>query len=170
MPLARYFFFVGGVLLALLFIADACLPNLPVADRASTDLPVIRIHSNRKWPERVVYDTSLPTIIPAQIANTNASIPPPRSGRRHLGQRAGAGGICTAATIQSRATTIQTRNAGAEAATQAQNCEEARGAVDGLGGAATAIWFFWQQHLVSRPTGTPVARLQGSELSSMSDT
>jgi hypothetical protein len=77
MPLARYFFFVGGVLLALLFIADACLPNLPVADRASTDFPVIRIHSNRKWPERVVYDTSLPTIIPAQIANTNASIPPP---------------------------------------------------------------------------------------------
>jgi len=76
MPLARYFFFVGGVLLALLFIADACLPNLPVADRAAADLPVIRIHSKQKWPERVVYDMSLPTIIPAQIANTDASIPP----------------------------------------------------------------------------------------------
>jgi len=77
MPLARYFFLVGGVLLALLFISDACLPKLPVADRANTDLPVIRIHSNRKWPERVVYDTSLPTNIPAQIANTEASIPAP---------------------------------------------------------------------------------------------
>jgi hypothetical protein len=79
MPLARYFFFVGGVLLALLFISDAYLPKLPVADRAYTDLPVIRIHSDRKWPERVVYDTSLPTIIPAQIASTDASVPPPEA-------------------------------------------------------------------------------------------
>ena len=74
MPLARYFFFVGGVLLALLFISDAYLPKLPVADRANTDLPVIRIYSDRKWPERVVYDTSLPTIILAQIANTEARV------------------------------------------------------------------------------------------------
>jgi len=77
MPLARYFFSVGGVLLALLFISDAYLPKLPVADRANSDLPVVRIHSDRKWPERVVYDTSLPTIIPAQIANTDASVPAP---------------------------------------------------------------------------------------------
>jgi hypothetical protein len=77
MPLARYFFFVGGVLLALLFISDAFLPKLSVVDRANTDLPAIRIHSDRKWPERVVYDTSFPTIIPAQIANTDASVPPP---------------------------------------------------------------------------------------------
>jgi hypothetical protein len=33
MPLARYFFYVGGVLLALLLIADAYLPKLPVAHR-----------------------------------------------------------------------------------------------------------------------------------------
>src|SRR5665811_354508 len=89
--------------------------------------------------------------------------PDPGNGRRHLGQGAGAGGICTAATIRCRAaTTIQTKNAGTEAATQTQNCEETRGAVDGLGGAATAIWLFWQQHLVSRLTGTPVARLRSS--------
>jgi hypothetical protein len=78
MSLARYFFF-GGVLLALLFISDAFLPKLRVADSAYTDLPVIRIHSNRKWPERVVYDTSLPTIIPAQVANTDASVLPPEA-------------------------------------------------------------------------------------------
>lgn len=77
MPLARYFFFVGGVLLALLFISDAFLPKLSVVDGANTDFPAIRIHSDRKWPERVVYDTSFPTIIPAQIANTDASVPPP---------------------------------------------------------------------------------------------
>jgi hypothetical protein len=72
MPLVRYFFFVGGVLLALLFISDAYLPKLPVTDRANPDLPVIRIHSDRKWPERVVYNTNLPTIVPAHIVNTDS--------------------------------------------------------------------------------------------------
>jgi hypothetical protein len=77
MPLARYFFFVGGVLLALLFVSDAYLPKLPVADRTVADLPVIRIHSDRKWPARVVFDTSLPTIVPAQPAMTEASVSAP---------------------------------------------------------------------------------------------
>jgi hypothetical protein len=76
MPFAQYFFFAGGVLLTLLLISDAYLPKLPVTDRANPDLPVIRIHSDRKWPERVVYNTNLPTIIPAHIANTD-SLPAP---------------------------------------------------------------------------------------------
>jgi hypothetical protein len=75
MPLARYFLFVGGVLLALLFVSDAYLPKLPDAMRANADLPVIRIHTDRKWPERVVFDTSLPTIAPAQVAKLEASVP-----------------------------------------------------------------------------------------------
>lgn len=77
MPLARYFFFVGGVLLALLLVSDAYLPKLPAGHMANTDLPVIRIHTDRKWPERVVYDTSHPTIIPAQIANPDEGAPAP---------------------------------------------------------------------------------------------
>ena len=77
MPLARYFFYIGGVLLALLLVLDACLPLPPVAARAKADLPVIRIHSERKWPARVVFDTSIPTIIPSRIAGGEASIPPP---------------------------------------------------------------------------------------------
>jgi hypothetical protein len=80
MPLARYFFYVGGVLLALLFISDAYLPKLPVADVVNTDLPVIRIHSDRKWPEPVVFDTSLPTIVPAQLAKTDSSNQAPATG------------------------------------------------------------------------------------------
>ena len=77
MPLARYFFLVGGVLLALLLVVDAVAPKLPVPERADTDLPVIRIHSDRKWPERVVFNTSLPTIVPAPApaAKAQASIP-----------------------------------------------------------------------------------------------
>jgi len=81
MPLARYFLFVGGTLLALLFIVAAAVPTVQVADTDSTDKgfdkPVIRIHSDRKWPERVVFDTSLPTIVPAQTAKAEAIAPPP---------------------------------------------------------------------------------------------
>jgi len=74
MPLARYFFFVGGVLLALLFISDAYLPRFPIANKTGADLPVIRIHSDRKWPEAIVYDTGLPTIIPTHSVNREASV------------------------------------------------------------------------------------------------
>jgi hypothetical protein len=79
MPVARYFLFVGGVLLALLFVFDAYLPKVPVTvtDRteAGADKSIIRIHSDRKWPERIVFDTSLPTIIPAVRAE--AAVPAP---------------------------------------------------------------------------------------------
>jgi hypothetical protein len=76
MPLARYFSFVGGVLLALLFVLNAYLPRIPVHEKADADLPVIRVQTDRKWPERVVFDTSVPTIVPAQIASGEPSIPP----------------------------------------------------------------------------------------------
>jgi hypothetical protein len=79
MPLARYFFFVGGVLLALLFISDAVLPKLPMA--AGTDLAAdrsaLRINSDRKWPERVVFDTSAPPIAPVLTATTEEAVTPP---------------------------------------------------------------------------------------------
>jgi hypothetical protein len=84
MPVARYFLFVGGVLLALLFISDAYAPKAPVVNAMETgaaatvtgvDKSVIRIRSDRKWPERVVFDTNLPTIVPAQAAEITGSVP-----------------------------------------------------------------------------------------------
>jgi hypothetical protein len=79
MPLARYLLFVGGVLLALLFLSDAYAPKPPVLSTADTNIekPIIRIHSDRKWPERVVFDTSIPTVIPKPTEQTEASIPAP---------------------------------------------------------------------------------------------
>ena len=74
MPLARYFLWVGAVLLALLLIADLSLPELPVAKSADARLPAIHIQSVQKLPERVVYDTSIATIIPAPPANREANI------------------------------------------------------------------------------------------------
>lgn len=65
MPLARYFSFVGSLLLALLFLADWYFPKLiaPPAT-AGVDKTIIRLHSAHKWPEATIFDTSLPTIVP----------------------------------------------------------------------------------------------------------
>lgn len=70
MPLARYFFWIGSALLALLLIADACFPKSTTVQTNEDASPVlIRIHSVQKWPERVVLDTSAP--MPRMIADTS---------------------------------------------------------------------------------------------------
>ena len=71
MLLARYFLYVGGALLALLLIVSAELPQAPVAPstNSATDMPAIRINSDRKWPAKVVLDTNVPTIVPTQTAS-----------------------------------------------------------------------------------------------------
>lgn len=75
MPLLRYFLYVGGVLMALLFVANAFLPKIPSAETSGPQLPVVRLYSDRKGPERVVYDTSVPMISPAPAAKADADIP-----------------------------------------------------------------------------------------------
>ena len=77
MPLARYFLYVGGVLLTLVFILDACLTKLPVTERAPVNSPIIRINSVPKWPERIVFDTTRPTIASAQTAIVEDRVPSP---------------------------------------------------------------------------------------------
>jgi hypothetical protein len=75
MPLLRYFVFVGGALLALLFVADAVLPQVPLPStlHSGSDLPAVRIHSDRKWPERVVFDTNLPAV--GTVTTAKAAMP-----------------------------------------------------------------------------------------------
>src|SRR4029079_12193636 len=77
-PLARYFLYVGGALLALLFVLDPYLPKLPAAAFGKSSSTIIHIHSDQKWPERIVYDTSLPTVVPTQIANIEANVAAPK--------------------------------------------------------------------------------------------
>jgi len=77
MPWVRYILYVGGVLLTLLFISDALLPKETVELKPEADHPAIRIHSDRKWPERVVFDTNRPTIVPPQSPTITASAPAP---------------------------------------------------------------------------------------------
>ena len=75
MPIARYFIFVGGALAALLFIPGWLLPTPPAtfADQSvALDRAVIRIKSARKWPEKVILDTSQSTITPSVIVDPPA--------------------------------------------------------------------------------------------------
>lgn len=80
MPIFRYFVFVGGALLALLFAADFVWPTSPVTQTvvgASYDQPVIRIRSDRHLPERVVLDTSQPTIAAPVTKTASVAAPQP---------------------------------------------------------------------------------------------
>lgn len=84
MPLGRYFIFVGSVLLTLLFVADWYLPQLPFQPaRADVDRG-IRIQSRHRWPERIVIDTSLPTLVAASAmaADLPLAAPPQASSPR----------------------------------------------------------------------------------------
>ena len=80
MPIARYFLFVGAVLLALLFAVDGFAPKDAVVSSTASAIenPTLRIRSDRKWPEPVVYDTSLPTIGPPTV-EIAAAVPGPDS-------------------------------------------------------------------------------------------
>jgi hypothetical protein len=75
-PIARYFFIVGGTLAALLFIAGWCLPTPPArfADHPlALERAIIRIKSAHKWPEKVVLNTSQPTISPPAVEEPTAA-------------------------------------------------------------------------------------------------
>jgi hypothetical protein len=75
-PIARYFAVVGSGLVVLLLIAGWFSPEPPpsFADRPEIiERAIIRIRSERKWPERVVLDTSQPTIAPPAVEEPSAA-------------------------------------------------------------------------------------------------
>lgn len=84
MPIGRYFIFVGSFLLGLLFLSDRYFPEqIAASAHADVDRSVVQIQSRHKWPAAVVYDTSLPTIVPPVLA---VGISPERSPRDAFAQ------------------------------------------------------------------------------------
>jgi len=67
---------VGGALLAMLFVVDALVPDRPAIHGGAAGSATIRIHSDWKLPERVVLDTSRPTIVAADVAEVEHGAPP----------------------------------------------------------------------------------------------
>jgi hypothetical protein len=72
MPVGRYFIFVGSILFTLLLFVDWYFPGSAVAPRADVDRSILRIKSDHRWPERIVIDTSQPTIVPPAAVAENA--------------------------------------------------------------------------------------------------
>jgi hypothetical protein len=79
MPIGRYFLYIGGVLLALLLIADWYFPPLDAEQSSSSnvDRTTIRLHSAYKWPNAVVFDTTQPTVAAPPVTIVAAPAPPP---------------------------------------------------------------------------------------------
>lgn len=77
MPLLRYFLYVGGSLLALLFFANAEFATVPLPGVLTSDseLPAVRIHSEQKLPERVVFDTRV--VPPAPVPTISVAMAQP---------------------------------------------------------------------------------------------
>ncbi len=70
MPVVRYFVYVGGILLGLLFLADWYFPTSTATTMTShndVDRSIIRIHSRHKWPAAIRMDTSAPMPAPDPV-------------------------------------------------------------------------------------------------------
>jgi hypothetical protein len=87
MPLFQYFGWVGSFLLAMLFAVSWWLPvslaPTPASDAKSKRIN-IRIHTDQKWPERVVFDTTR-SALPAEVgqrADIGSSETPVRAERQ----------------------------------------------------------------------------------------
>ena len=82
-PIGRYLAFVGCLLLVMLFITDWLLPMGPTQSISGGEpvKPAIGIKSDHKWPERIVFDTSAPTIA-AQMPPLVADAPVTKSPRQ----------------------------------------------------------------------------------------
>ena len=145
MPLLRYFVFVGGALVALLFLSNAVLPKPPVAEVTNTanELPMIRIHSAQKWPQRVVIDTSLPTIVPTQTARAEPDTP--ATAVADVPAQAGTGRPRRLCTTDDSGV----EKAGTETAPQTQGGKKADGSADSRGRATAAVQLLCQQQLVT---------------------
>jgi hypothetical protein len=78
---ARYFLFVGGALMAVLVAFDAFAPKAAANNTqqvaAGVDKSTLRIQSNQKWPEKIVFDTTQPTIVPKAAPVQQAALPGP---------------------------------------------------------------------------------------------
>jgi hypothetical protein len=80
-PITRYFVFVGGVLVALLFAAGWIWPisgpavSQDTTAQAAADAPVARIHSTQKWPDKIEFDTSKPNFAPPPVPVVAATAP-----------------------------------------------------------------------------------------------
>jgi hypothetical protein len=77
MPLRQYFLTVGSALLILLFATDRVMPRAENnREKSEVRFPVIRIHSELKGPELVVFDTTHSAFARESADNGATAVPP----------------------------------------------------------------------------------------------
>jgi hypothetical protein len=80
MPLFQYFGWVGSLLLAALLAANWWFP-VPTAPTPASDIPLnqrinIRIHTDHRWPDRIVFDTTRSPLTPEAKVGPEAEVGP----------------------------------------------------------------------------------------------
>ena len=76
MPIRQYFLWVGSMLLVALFVADWLLPEPATHPHSQIDPHErvnLRIRSDHKWPERIVFDTTRSAHVAAVAAELNGA-------------------------------------------------------------------------------------------------
>jgi|1186.fasta_scaffold223941_1 hypothetical protein len=78
MPLFQYFGWVGSFLVVMLLAANWCF-SAPIGRALYSDVPLdqkisIWIHTDRKWPERVVFDTTRSSLAPVATVDSEMNI------------------------------------------------------------------------------------------------
>jgi hypothetical protein len=78
MPLFQYFGWVGSFLFATILAANCCF-SAPIAVAPRSDVPFdqrinIRIHTDHKWPERVVFDTTHSTLAQTDVGGRETPV------------------------------------------------------------------------------------------------
>ena len=78
MPLFQYFGWAGSFLIAALLAANWCC-SAPISPAPRSDVPLdqkinIRIHTDHKWPERVVFDTTRSTLAREATADPETDV------------------------------------------------------------------------------------------------
>jgi hypothetical protein len=76
-PLVRYFVVVTGVLLAMLAVANWSLPSPPSLPNQPTevDKSTLRIRSERKWPQKIEFDTAMDPFIAPSAPRIATALP-----------------------------------------------------------------------------------------------
>ncbi len=81
MPLRQYFAWVGSIFLVALFVAEWCFPapvHAPRSEIPPHERVNLRIRSDHKWPEKVVFDTTRSPSTPVADAGVERDFVPRR--------------------------------------------------------------------------------------------
>jgi len=165
---AKYFASVGSVLAGLLLIVSWCCPAPPVISAEHPQITatvVIRIKSERKWPEKIEFDTRQPTIVPpageiSSVAGPPAELPPQQTtGKSSLAALAQLSPDTPPSSSQHRAAPIKRRLARTSRSNRVAKVPVAN-RLAGVDAGEACCRFGWANHWQASPNATARRRAE----------